>query len=199
MFTNNYIKLQKARFLADNYQDYTTFTNIAGSSINGYIAYSFLSDLGYWMTQANCKAIVATETNTFAVGNIGYAGLYFGGGSTPASKSDYKLESPITSGLTITEPSSIAWADDGNGKYEAIASFNVRNTTDADINIYEIGLFTPVNNSAVSSTSKIHATSQTIYYVLMERTVLTEPITIPAGQAKVVTYKIAFNQTLNVE
>ena len=116
-------------------------------------------------------------------------GIHLGTGNTPATESDYKLESPITSGLIITN-GSVVKTDVGNGKYTITVSGIIQNGTGADINIYEIGLFGCVG----------YYRSSTQYYMptLCERTVLSEPITIPAGERNLVTYKITFNQTLNV-
>lgn len=196
MFTNNYIAFQKARF-EESYRigTVTRLVDAAGSTQNAYTTYFVCTDIGGWMKTARCKEIVGSVSNSMLSDNT-YPGVYFGTGSTPAKKSDYKLESPITSGLAFTNPSALAWTEDGNGKYAASADFVVRNTTEAEINIYEIGLFTPFswNYNFVALTN-----SMPVNYALMERTVLTEPITIPAGGTKMITYKITFNQTLNVE
>lgn len=193
MFTDNYIKFQKARFTADSYNSYASLKRADGTSVSAYATFWPMGDIGYWMTRAKCNAVNATWSGAI-IKDINQ-GVYFGTGSTPATKADYKLESPITSGLTITNPSALVWDDDGNGKYSACADFVVRNTSGAEINIYEIGVFTPTCANRNGSMT----TTDTLDLVLMERTVLAEPITIAPGEAKLVTYKITFNQTLNVE
>ena len=195
MFTNNYIKFQKARFTVKDYTTSCTLKNANNETVYGYLGNSYCPDIGAHMTTAKCNEFVVQNTSTTVATNVSQ-GVWFGTGSTPATKADYKLESPIESGLTITNPSALVWENDGNGKHTVYADFIVRNTTDAEINIYEIGVFTPF--SAKSSTS-LNATGYTVNYILMERTVLDEPISILPGESKLVTYKITFNQTLNVE
>lgn len=111
-------------------------------------------------------------------------GLHFGTGSTPAAASDYALESRITSGLSFTK-GELALYEEQEGRYIASVSHAITNTSDAEINIYEIGVVANYFNG-----------SNTAKYYLMERTVLTEPITLAAGETKLVTYKITFNQTM---
>lgn len=191
MFTNNYIKFQKDRFeQSHNCDAVTRLVNADGSTQNAYVRYFVCTDIGGWMKTARCKKIFGTVSSSTLNDNT-YPGVYFGTGSTPATKSDYKLESPITSGLTITNPSALAWTEDGNGKYTASADFVVRNETESEINIYEIGLFTPFSYNYNYTTIN---SSMPVDYALMERTVLTEPITIAPGESKLVTYKITFNQ-----
>ncbi len=196
MFTSNYVKLQNLMF----YNNATTsFVNCEGATANAYSynAPHYFGNIGHSMKYGRCKSLAATySASTTVISSIGYPGVYFGTGSTPATKSDYRLESPITSGLTITNPSDLVVDSDGNGKYTFIADFIVRNTTESEINIYEIGVFCPI----CTDMGYYNASSNVKWaMVLMERTVLDEPITIPAGESKLVTYKITFNQTLNVE
>jgi hypothetical protein len=191
MFTNNYIEFQKARFTAKSNSSYATLKRADGATAKAYVGGLFVSDIGYWMTKAKCKAINAENTYTMLSNDI-EQGVYFGAGSTPANRGDYKLESPITSGLSITNPAAAVWTNEGNGKYSISSDFIVRNTTTSEINIYEVGVFTPVGTQQNSAPDK----STSVSYVLMERTVLAEPITIPSGEPRLVTYKITFNQTV---
>lgn len=194
MFTDNYINFRNALFSAKNYNNTFKVKDAAGTTVNATVSFGWIYDIGSWMTLAQCKAINATHGST-VITNKHYQGVYFGSGSTPATKADYQLENPITSGLSITNPSDLVWQNDSDGKYAAIADFLVRNTTEAEVNIYEIGVFVPVTTSSGSAANL----QIPVNYVLMERTVLSEPVTIAPGEAKLVTYKITFNQTLNVE
>lgn len=192
MFTNNFIKYTK-QFALNTNQSYTIAD---GAQKTGKATTFYDGGFVRWMGYGRCQAIKASQTggasNSLAGSQV-YPGIYFGTGSTPASKADYTLESVISSGLTITNPTALAWNNDSNGKYEAVADFAVRNTKDSEIHIYEIGLFLPIETGGSS------LMDLTWHNALMERTVLTEPITIAPGESKLVTYKITFNQTLNVE
>lgn len=112
--------------------------------------------------------------NSFTSGGA-YSYIVVGSGTTPATVDDYKLESQITSGLTGT--SAITVDEDNDATY----TLTLTNTSDADITIGEIGIFAScfVNN-----------TSSGTDCVLMERTVLDAPITIPAGGIGVIDYAI---------
>ena len=189
MFTNNYIKFQRERFTAKSSSS-VSLINAENNPSTFYGSCSFFSEIGCCMGIGQCKSIIGSNSSYPYPSSSGYGGVYFGSGSTPATKDDYRLESPITSGLSITNPKSLYWVDVGNGKYIVSSPFIVTNITDSDIFISEIGVFTPV--SAVYD--KGSNSSQTLNYCLMERTVLSEPITIPAGESKLVTYKLTFNQ-----
>ena len=197
MFTNNYMLFQKYRFLVSyeksySYSSYASMINAENATAKFYGLSAGVSDIGGWMKYGRCQAIVGSES-TYPHNSSNDAGVYFGTGSTPATVNDYRLESPITSGLSITNPKDLAIKNEGN-TYTLSSSMIVTNTTDSDINIYEMGVFTPV----MQAYDKAPTTSQSIHYVLMERTVLSEPITVPAGESKLVTYKITFNQGENV-
>lgn len=114
-------------------------------------------------------------------------GIHFGTGSTPATLADYKLEAPITSGLSKVH-TAISIAKEADGRYSVCGQYTVKNVSDQPMNIYEIGCVSAVPWGS-SDTS----------YVLMERTVLNEPITIGRDETKLITYKLTFNHALNVE
>lgn len=103
-------------------------------------------------------------------------GVYFGSGSTPATQDDYRLESPIESGLTFTN-GTIRKNTQADGSTIYRNSYIVVNSSDADIVIAEIGILGVVH---------------TDYYfpVLFERTVLASPVTISPGESKLVTYTV---------
>lgn len=190
MFTKNYDNYKLLMFFGGDSPGGSpkvlTFTAVDGYTWgDSYYAYASNSynGLGYYLPKATCAAM---ETGTRST--VG-GGVYFGSGSAPATKEDHCLQSPITSGLSIINPPKCSFTEDGNGQKVFSANYVLTNTSDAEINIYEIGLFMTISQSSSA------------YYrrVLAERTVLTEPITIPVGESKLVTYKITVNETLNVE
>lgn len=185
MFTKNYINLTKGRFFCtmDSSMGYQEYRCAGGDNFGAYNKNLFYSDIGGYFTTSQCRvALVGASSD---IRNVG-GGVYFGTGSTPPAKSDYRLESPITSGLSVTNPDTAVQTSDGKGKYEVMSTFTVKNTTSSEIVIREMGIITPVRDLS---------TSGTFYYaVLMERTVLTDPIVIPAGGTKMITYKLTFNQ-----
>lgn len=109
----------------------------------------------------------------------GNGGVIFGTGTTPPTIDDYKLESEIIS--TISGSASVTPTFDDTGM-TLTAIYALTNTGSADITIGEIGLIA----SGMSS--------QDWYLkMLLERTVLDTPLTIPAGDIGKVTYTIRIN------
>lgn len=91
--------------------------------------------------------------------------IIIGSGTTPPTVDDYKLESQITSGITGSIASK--FSDEGL----LVFTLTLNNTSSADITIGEVGYAAGVPTSSSSSGAA----------ALLERTVLDEPITIPAG------------------
>ena len=112
---------------------------------------------------------------TFTTSNVGI-GISLGSGSTPAAETDYALESIITSGISTSIIT--AMQQDSNGNPQTIDTITVTNTGSSDITIGEIGMTVTPKNSG------------TLIYVLVDRTVLDSPITIPANESAVITYTI---------
>ena len=112
--------------------------------------------------------------------NVAQAGVRIGKGVTPATADDYTLESFITSGVSINNPSAVSVTME-EGYVAAYCTYTVTNTGTTAIAISEIGLFSQITASSVAK------------LVLMDRTVLESPITINPGQSKPITYTIRFN------
>ena len=110
--------------------------------------------------------------------NTDDSGVSFGIGTTPANATDYKLENSLPSTqISVSVPSAVSFSRE-NTYDEYSVTFGVTNITTATITISEVGLI---------------AAPQTAYPVLVDRTVLDTPVTIPAGQSKQITYTIRFN------
>ena len=184
MLTNNYYNYKKVMFLgADNgkymWPAKPEFKSLDGSVVSASIwaQYSQYGDFGRSLPRAKCTTLPKNTTSS-----NDDCGVFFGTGATPATPDDYTLESPITSGLSITNPGNFTFEDDGAGKWTFWASYVVTNKSGAEINIREIGIVT-LPGSAGS----------TFHPVLMERTVLTQPITIPSGGMKMITVTVTQN------
>lgn len=189
MFTNHYILYRKVLFcggatatVTTTYGETGTWTLFPEYSASTRSIASL--DLGVLMRYGRCQAFPVSKGSNQVPKESDY-GVYFGSGATPPTREDFKLENPITSGLTITNPSSLVWGGDGNGNYSIAADFVLRNTTDAEIVVREVGF--------VSAIVKSHDAD--FYPFLMERTVLETPVTIPAGEARLIEYKFTFNQS----
>lgn len=185
MFTQNYIDLTKARFqgLAEqNVVDWEGQTRKVQLLYNNYYSYP-----GYLLKYAATSTSKPTTYDSSLSYSSPHFGVRFGTGSTPATKADWDLENPMFSGLNISA-NTLVVSEEAPGKYAAHNTFVVTNTTDAEINISEVGMYAPVNIMQDASTKRF-------YYALMERTVLDVPINIQPGASKVVTYKVTINQS----
>lgn len=108
-----------------------------------------------------------------------FAGVYFGTGTTPPTMDDYKLAGDVfTTHSTVASVTTVH--EDTLSTVTAL--YNVCNTGTADVTIGEIGLV-----------STIYQGSSGLGYMMIERTVLDEPVTIPAGGVGQVTYTIRMN------
>ena len=143
-----------------------TFTKGDGitSSIFSQDGYTPFNVMNQWAAQSNAT------------------GVSFGIGTTPATASDYKLESLLGSTqISVSTPSVVSFSR-GETFDEYSVTFGITNKTTEAITISEVGLIA----SVIAPNSKN-------YYVLVDRTVLDAPVTIPAGQSKQITYTIRFN------
>lgn len=131
---------------------------------------------GYWLRSA-----YANGSNS---------GVAFGTDPTPAARTDYKLGAEIKSGLSIVNPSNFLRKENAdNDTVTYSATYSVTNTSADEINIYEIGVKC---NTTTGSNS-------TEFFLLMDRTVLEEPINIKPGETKVITYELTFRWSLILE
>lgn len=100
------------------------------------------------------------------------SGVVFGTGNTPPTVDDYALAGDIVTGLVASK--SYTYTKDDNGvTYEVV--YTLTNSTSNDVTIAEVA--TMAHSAAC----------------LIERTVLEEPVTIPAGGVGQVTYTIRMN------
>lgn len=102
--------------------------------------------------------------------SVGSSTIKVGTGTTAPTADDYNLEDEAT-GVTCD---SVSVGLSGN--LTKIYTGTFANSTSSDVNITELGLFLKNN----------------YYSFMLDRTILSTPITIPAGQSKSITYEIAF-------
>ena len=128
----------------------------------------------------------ASDNPPFAVMNkwsasVNEMGVSFGTGTTPATASDYALESVLSgTQISVAAPSAVSYSR-GDAFDEYSVSFGVTNKTSDAITVSEVGL-----------TAKTHPNFNNAY-TLVERTVLDTPVTIPPHETKHIAYTIRFN------
>lgn len=114
------------------------------------------------------------------------AGISVGTGSTPAKDSDYNLEAPITAGINLALAKTGDGIDEDGCPYVKY-DITVTNTGSDPITVTEIGY---KQNYGVTSKYPGSATESTAYVVLLDRSVLSTRVTIAAGDAGIITYKL---------
>jgi hypothetical protein len=106
-------------------------------------------------------------------------GVLFGSGTTEPTVDDYCLESPLINGLSVSKSSLTEKLGDSEDLF--YITYTITNTSDADVAISEMGVFGSVYYGSKSTQG---------HPVLMDRTVLSQPITIQPNCAGTVTYKV---------
>ena len=150
---------------------------------NGYTDYTGATANAYPYTSMNSLSVI-DNLHYLSIGTMSSSayGVKLGTGVTPATFNDYTLENVIIEGLSVANQESILLnAESDNSSVSA--TYSIKNISSEPINISEIGLF---NRAYVDG-------STTRKLVLLERTVLEEPITIAPGQTKQITYTIRMN------
>ena len=112
--------------------------------------------------------------------------IIIGSGTTPPTEEDYNLEHQITSGITFgTTAERIE--EDEQGKLLFKYTFTATNTSNSDITISELGYLRDVS---ASSRKEVHNSSYTSFAILVDRTLLDNPVTIPPEETATITYVI---------
>ena len=112
-------------------------------------------------------------------------GLHIGSGTTAPTENDYKLQTQITSGISVVLTGTVRGVDTNNLPYMDL-TYTITNTSSSSITIAELGLVSQNIYCCTSST----ATSATSNQVLLDRTLLSTPITFPANETAAVKYRI---------
>lgn len=118
-------------------------------------------------------------------------GVVFGSGSAAPAAEDFKLSGEIIAGLSTSNVTYVFdyAADETGGSITCV--YTISNTTGADITIGEVGLVMNYGGRVVSTSSTHYAP------VLVERSVLADPITIPADGVGQVTYTIHLDSLIS--
>lgn len=107
----------------------------------------------------------------------------FGSGVTPPTLDDYCLENQYTNQIQYVT-SGVKRAIIGN-TVNLEYSYTLTNTGDTDALISEIGIVVPIQYKSTGDSG--------LHPCFIDRTVLTEPVTITPGNMEVITYTITYN------
>jgi len=141
---------------------------------------------------------LATNNNFYyissitATGSNSSTGVAFGSGDTAPTENDYTV-TPIA-GLDATSPGSALTTvyDSENNKYYTYYNYTVTNNNAEAVTIREIGKFN-VFYKASALGSLCSTSNSDKMSVLVDRVVLDDPVTIPAGESGVVRYSVSYS------
>lgn len=122
-------------------------------------------------------------SKTVQINTLKGSGIHVGTGQTPATEEDYFIESKIASGLKAGSTTVRGGVDENGNPYVEL-SFMLSNTTGEDIVVREIGY---VQGAALANTIGGSSANSNI---LLDRTVLSTPVTVPAGGEAVIRYTL---------
>lgn len=178
MITENYKNLLRTNFIGSD-QKMTT-----ADGVSKY----FSSETNKWCHPDYAPAKGLQNTSSSYAANVS-----FGRGTTPALASDYTLEDMIlSSSYSLIKPTAYRRIVNAEGKTLYTATYTLRNLEETELVINEIGLFM----WAYTYTSSGYS-SGTLSKMLVDRTVLEEPLIIPPGEIRALTYNLVFD--LNFE
>lgn len=156
---------------------------------NGSYA-NYLTAVGF--NQASLFNCFSTNTDINTVENYfnwqlsgGKVKMVFGTGTTPAKYTDYKLENPITEGITGVEYYVAKSYNEDSNNYESIITATFTSTIDTTIT--EVGLVKSIFDKDNPSWAEY---APHYYNVLAAREVLETPIEVKAGETFTVSIKI---------
>ena len=172
MVTKNYYKLLGA--FVTNTDNKISAKNYSGNNVliypdNRFVAFGIDGDSAWSASMGYTRTSLS-----------GSGGVLLGDGDTPPTPDDYKLAGNIISGFTYTKVLKKIYNDPS---VSAKVRYTITNAKDTEITIKEIGLISGSSRTPNDTSSKI----------LLDRTVLDTPVTIPAGGIGQVEYTITFN------
>lgn len=168
MVTRNFLNI-----LAMALQAGSDLGGVPGRAVNGEFRYfngalSFLNS----PTKAGTKDATA-------------AGISVGTGNTAPTEDDWQLEEHLGTGINITLTETV-YGNDAPGVPYVQYKVTVTNTGSAPITVKEIGYKQTVGSARYPGSSVDGGTR----VFLLDRTVLDTPVTIAAGDAGIITYKL---------
>ena len=119
---------------------------------------------------------------------VNNAGFCVGSGATAATEDDYELANMITSNVSASIVSNPSLDEDENPT--VVYDLTITNTGSTAVTIAEIGF-----KQSIYTTTAVGGTSFTSRTFLLDRTVLAEPVTIPAGEFAVIRYTFVSDVT----
>lgn len=139
----------------------------------------------------SCSACLQTvKQNGLTYGSSAISnGVYFGTGNVAPTADDYSFSGEMVQNFTSSYTQTITYNTDGSANITTV--YTITAPASGDITIGEVCMFVDVTGKAPTYQSSSRA-----WPVLMERTALETPITIPAGGVGQVTYTITIKSII---
>lgn len=112
------------------------------------------------------------------------SGTIIGSGDTTPTENDYQLASRITSGISSTSPAVTSGTDASGNPYLDLV-YTLSNSTSSDIIIKEVGYVQQLGCNSATNTLGV-----SLKKFLLDRTVLENPLTVPANGTAVLKYTL---------
>lgn len=117
------------------------------------------------------------------------AGISIGSGGTAARETDYNLEATITSGVSLSRAKKSSGVDENGCPYVQF-DITVTNTGSEPITVREIGYKQPYGKVTKYPNGSETNGNDAPRVFLLDRSVLAEPLTIAAGDAGIINYRL---------
>lgn len=169
MITNNFKKVMQL-LMTSHYNSFINNIEIVNvDGVSKSLKYIHTNYTDFFNIPYNMKRINKTT-------NHSTASIFFGNGEKQVSENDYKLNGAILNDK-LECMATVTAENDGDVR-KIVGVYTLRNISDSGITIKEVGL---VGYTSDYSTS---------VYLLIDRTLLDEPLTLAAGETGEITYTI---------
>ena len=137
------------------------------------------------------SAVTGNLLSSTNVVSNNWAGFQIGSGSTAPAETDYKLNTQITSGFS----GSLSYTERGidNGSLYMEFGLLITNTGSSNLTVAEVGIVT--NNIKCCNSSS--ATSASNQDVMIERTLLSSPVTIAPTETTLIKYRVTSSMSFS--
>ena len=191
MYLHNFAEYQRALSTAN------ALSAASGTSTNN--ALTTLRNL----TDSNTKKYLTGLNSTFSFSSLSgwpaianaafcmYSGISarVGAGTTTVDESDYCLDDDVTSSFTsITFNKNIGVSDDGH--FILLVTWSGTNATENDITITEFGIVKDLYMFENAQIATSNYSNAELDHFLIARMLLTNPVTIHAGDTETITVKV---------
>lgn len=188
MFTNNFYKLLGRCFAGAGSTSLDSSDLAAYNSEitfgNGYCSSPDSTLIKLQASMIVCKLKSKSSYGSSLTSSSDAQGVIFGNGNTAPTINDHALAGDHLTTATITP--SFSYTRDTDG-ITSICQYTILNTGADAFTVSEVGLVIPWYGKKTTDSS---GSSSRYYPVLIERSLLDTPVTIPAGGVGVVTYTI---------